>query len=590
MRFVFAIVSFVLAAVLIGLGIGQRTFLAGPSEVSAKTTETTATAVTVIDGEALNAYPHGQSIELSGSQAISAAYGRTADVIAWVGDAAYTYITFDAASGELVSEVKPGREDEVPKISGSDLWLKEYQVEGDLSFRANLPEDISIIAISDGIAPAPSTLSIRWPLDNSAPLSGPLLAGGAVFVLLGLGLLIWALTHIRISRGPRRTPIKQPKMPKLPRRPRYRPNKPKAIAAAKGRRATRRRFVAVVPVVLVASLGLAGCSADFWPPSGDAAVIPTAEPVADPASAVLPIAITEAQAVRIVRDIATITAQADSKLDKDLLATRMSGPALELRLASYKIRKKNPKLPAVAAIPSGPLEVFLPQQNDIWPRVAFAVVTDPTDDKVAPTAMILSQEDPRSNYKVSYAVSLEPSVKPPEVASRNVGAAGLPADTAFLQMEPGLLATAYGDILMKDSKSEYFDQFAEEGDTLRTEVGLAAKKAAKKKLPTTAKLTFSNAPGRGEVVALATADQGAIVAVQLTETETVKPVKEGAEVNAKGAIKALSGKSKSTKGLSATYSDQLLFYVPSALEPDKVILLGFSQGLIEAKEITEKKK
>jgi hypothetical protein len=41
----------------------------------------------------------------------------------------------------------------------------------------------------------------------------------------------------------------------------------------------------------------------------------------------------------------------------------------------------------------------------------------------------------------------------------------------------------------------------------------------------------------------------------------------------------------SSKGLVATYGDQLLFYVPSATDKSKkIVLLGFSQGLIAAKE------
>ena len=108
MRFVLAIVSFVLAAVLIGLGIGQRTFLAGPDEVTASTTETSETPVVVIDGAALNAYAQSQTVKIDGAPTISAAYGKTNDVLAWVGDASYTLISYDAETGELVSTVENG--------------------------------------------------------------------------------------------------------------------------------------------------------------------------------------------------------------------------------------------------------------------------------------------------------------------------------------------------------------------------------------------------------------------------------------------------------------------------------------------------
>ncbi|WP_213814949.1 hypothetical protein [Glaciihabitans sp. dw_435] len=590
MRFVLAIISFVLAAVLMGIGIGQRTIFAGPDEVVAKTSQASPAAVTVIDGSALGAHPQGQTVTLSGATKISAAYGRTTDVLGWVGTTTYNHVTFDEKTGKLVSKVVEGDATEVPTLAGSDLWLKEYNAVDSLQFRANLPDDVSVIAVSNGVDAAPADVTIRWPLDNSTPWSGPLLAAGAALLLLGLGLLIWALTHMRNSRGPRRTPPKQPKMPKLPRQPRYKPKKAnaKAIAAPKGRRATR-RSIAVVPVLLVGALALTGCTTDILPAlTGKAAATPTATATETPTTVVLPPAVTEAQIVSIVRDISTVTAKSDSDLDKKLIATRMTGPALELRLANYTVRKANSKLPGATAILPGPIKLSLPQQTDTWPRSVFVVVQDETDTTVAPMALMLVQADARSNYKVEYATPLAADAVIPGVAAANVGAAQLGLDNKFPQMEPGKIAAAYGDILMKDKASTSYASFQAAGDELRTAVGLAAKQATKKALPKTAKITFTNSPGTGDVIALATNNSGALVTVQLNETETVTPVSSGAAISSKGAVASLLGKAKSTKGIVTTYSDQLLFYVPSAEEPSKIVLLGFTQGLISAKEYKKK--
>ena len=57
MRFVLAIVSFIIAALLMGLGIAQKTVFAAPDEFTASTNITTSAPVTVISGTALNAYP-----------------------------------------------------------------------------------------------------------------------------------------------------------------------------------------------------------------------------------------------------------------------------------------------------------------------------------------------------------------------------------------------------------------------------------------------------------------------------------------------------------------------------------------------------
>ena len=88
MRFVIAIVLFVVAFVAIGFGIAQRTILAGADSFSTQVTTGDA-PITVVDGAALNALPGTQGISISGSDDIFLAYGRTSDVIAWVGDLPY---------------------------------------------------------------------------------------------------------------------------------------------------------------------------------------------------------------------------------------------------------------------------------------------------------------------------------------------------------------------------------------------------------------------------------------------------------------------------------------------------------------------
>ena len=128
MRFIIAIVFFVVAVVGVGLGVAQRTVLAPPESVTSTVQLDSAATVTVIDGSALNAYEGRQTLAISGgvvappetaadaeadpeadadaedgeeqiaqTDRVVAAYGRTGDVLAWVGDARYTLVTFDGS-------------------------------------------------------------------------------------------------------------------------------------------------------------------------------------------------------------------------------------------------------------------------------------------------------------------------------------------------------------------------------------------------------------------------------------------------------------------------------------------------------------
>ena len=580
MRLVLAIISFVVAATLIGLGIAQKTIWAKPDHIDSSISIGTSAPVTIIDGTALNANPRSQSIAATGSDVSFAAYGRTSDVLAWIGDASYNLVTYDLEEGALTSVLIPGQETELPNPEGSDLWFSEYTAEDALGITINVPEDVSLMILSDGIAPAPGNITLTWPLDNSTPWVVPLVSAGGGLLIFGLVMLLWAINHMRSSRGPRRKP---PKMPKLPRPQKFQPSKPKAVSGAKsGRRSIGASSIAALPLVLVGALVLSGCASNS---EGGAVATPTSTAADLEATAQLEApAVTQSQAERIVARVAAVAAQSDKALDSTLIATRFTGAALQLRTANYTMRAANGEIAAVPSIPSGPVKIVLPQQSDNWPRVVFAVVENGEDDTVPPTALMLIQDDPRSQYLVHYATTLEPGTVLPKVAPATIGTNRFGPDLQLTNMPPGQLAAAYGSILASYTSSEFYDLFEAEGDSLRVAIGLAFKTQRAQGIPSTAQIAFTNASGDGEVVALSANDGGAIVATNLNETETVTPVEAGVAINAPASFKALSGKTMSTKGLQATYGIQLLFYVPPVGSEDKIILLGYSQGLISATE------
>ncbi len=582
MRFVVAIVLFVVAFVGIGLGIAQRTVLAGPDHVTVETTTSGTAPVTVIDGSILNALPGTQTIDASGSETVFLAYGRTADVLAWVGDASYNLLEWDTEAQTLGSSVQAGLEATVPAPSGSDLWVQEFSGVEELTRKINVPADASILIVGDGETPAPSSISITWPLDNSAPWSGPLIVGGGLALLAGLAAFVWALLHARRARGPRR---KQPKLPKPPKPPQLRPAKQrKAIEAAPPR--GRRRLFAASGVAVVTALALGGCTF-----SGTPELFPVETPTASPTPGAagtedLPApAVTRPQLERIMERIETTVAEADAEGDEDLAETRLAGPALELRAANYEILSSDSSQTAVPVLPQGPVEVILPQQIDTWPRTVFAVVKD-ENATVAPVAVMLIQETPRDNYKAHYVISLGPSTTLPDMAATAIGAPRVGTDVALGVLQPSELADAYGDILLNGDESEYAVFFDAETDTLREQIGAEYKESVKTSLPATAKVTFSNVAGDEDPIAFGTNDAGLLVAVELVEVEKVTPVEAGAAINPRDRVKALIGLSQTTKGVEARYGVQLLFYVPPVAEEGALIqLLGYSQGLISATEV-----
>jgi hypothetical protein len=585
-RFIAAIISFVIAFGLIAFGIAQRTVLAEADTVTASETLKTDAPVSIIDSSTLKTLPGRQNVVISGAKKVFAASGRSADVLAWVGNASYNKIGVSSDRSRLTNTLVPGTARTVPDPTGSDLWLDENARSGSLDLTMNVPDGISLIIVSDGKSPAPRDISIRWPLDNRTPWSGPLIVGGIVLLLVGIALYLWGLAHMRRARGPRR---KSPKMPKVPRQRSYRPRKPTAAAPDRARRATRRRMVAVVPMLLIGGLTLAGCSANSWPDflAGGSSATPRATPTASALAGpdVQPPAVTVSQLKVIVARISAVAAKADADKNVDLLKTRFEGPALDLRSANYAIRKVDDTQPALAAIPAGDAIIVLPQQTKSWPRTVFAVLQNPTDKTVAPVGLMLEQKSPRAAYKVEYATAFAAGVALPKLAAREVGAPRLGPDVKLLELEPSKVALAYGDILEKGPTSPSTKFFDTKNDKLIGLIGADARTKLQAALPATAKMAFANSVGPYDSIALGSNDSGAVVAAYLNETVTVTPVEAGAAVNPEGAVKSLSGVTGSTKGTVAVYGDQLLFYVPSSTSNQKITLLGFATGLISAKEI-----
>ncbi|MCU1447651.1 hypothetical protein [Cryobacterium sp.] len=601
MRFVFAILAFVLAALMIAFGIAQRTIFLEPASASLTATIDDGSRYAIIDGAALAAVPGSQTITVSGADTIFMAYGRTADIQAWIGNDSYAAIgleetdspalTVTSATGTPVDAEPSVLPEELPtNPAGSDLWLEEFAGQGSLTTTLNVPDGISVVLASDGTAPAPTDISVAWPTDNSTPWAGPLIVGGALMALIGFVIYLLGLLHFRRSRRPRRNVPRGPRMPRLPRAPR-----PKTIKASEitGPRRSIGRSMIAVPVILVTGFALTGCSPEFWPaaaPEAEGTVTATASPTATGTEAPVidelpPPAVTQPQLERIVGEIVTLTTAADAALDADSLGTRFTGPALEQRLANYKIRSADSSFTPTVALPAAPLTLTLPQQTSTWPRVVMTVLQSEDEASVPTMALVLKQASPREKYLVEYTIQLEASAKVPDVAPASIGAPLIAPDNKFMVMAPAEVGPAYADLLLNGEASATFPLFDAEGDTARTQLGVESKAQREADLEDTGSIEFSNAAGSGEVVALATNDSGSIVAVSINEITQVKAVNGKATITLEGPSKALSGIESTAKGVESTYGTQILFHVPPANSSDKIVLLGFSQGLISSVEL-----
>ncbi|SMH37024.1 hypothetical protein SAMN06295885_1307 [Rathayibacter oskolensis] len=597
MRFVFAIIATVIAAAMIVLGIGQRTVWAPPESLTAETALESGAPYAVIDGSTLDANPGRQTITVEGDGDLVLAYARTTDVMGWVGGSEYDEIGYrsepepaaltasqDTGTALDLSADVATADAAVTDPRGSDLWLEQFEGAGSITVALDVPDDVSILIASDGTAPAASDVRVSWPVDTATPLAGPLLLGGAVFLLIGIALYIWAFLHLRRQHGPRRKGP-QGKIPRGARRPRARAGIQASVAAP---RPARRRGLLVLPAVVGASLLLSGCSSDYWPDlAAGATVTPTASETstAEPAAEVATPVVTTQQAEAIIASIADVASAADAAHDATALAERFQGEALTERTTNYEVVVKGGTIDPPQTIPASPVSLVLPQDTESWPRLVTAVVQNSADSTQAPIALVMSQASPRVDYKVDYAISLEANARIPDVAPVTVGTSIVAPDSKLMKLAPEEVGSAYADILANGDASQYAETFSADGDTLRGQVGIDKKNADREALPDTASIEFSNKAGTSSTIALATNDSGALVAASIAEVSTVRPTAEGSTVSTSGASQTLLGTDKSTTGIETTYGYQLLFYVPPVGSEEKIVMLGWSQGLVSVVQL-----
>lgn len=354
-----------------------------------------------------------------------------------------------------------------------------------------------------------------------------------------------------------------------------------------------KRLFRLAPVLMVGVLGLSGCSAQMWP---EALGGPPENPLATASSSVEqailnegaePPAVSQAQLDRILADAASVAASADAAGDAAALAPRFADAALAERTALYAARAVDPALPAPAAFPEGDIVYAVPAATSAWPRTVLVVIQPAADAAVSlPTAVTLAQAGPRDPYKVASLVQLVPTATLPEAAPTSIGGAPLDEAAAALAIAPDELAAAYGDVVLNGEASANAARFDLAADPLLPQIGDAYRQGQLGAIDQAAsKITFANRPGAQSPAGVGTLDGGAIIAVSLEEVETIAATKRLATIGVTGATAALAGTGTSSTGFERVYTDQLLFYVPTAESGGQARLLGYAQTLTSARQL-----
>lgn len=562
MKLIAAIALFVLSLGLAVVGVAQRTILAPPAAKTLAIDYEPGSPYLVIPSATLTAFSGIPTITVSGSKKAFISSGREADVRAWVGEATNAELTVSGGAKKTQLELKSNFGNEsFANPKQSDLWRTEILAVKSASLQVDPADGAAVLVASDGFANSPNHVAITWPIFYDLTPSNWFLIISGITLLAAFIVNAWYLRGNQRRKGPRR------KLPKAPQGPKLRKHKSQLVLPTRGRRVARK-------VVGGTALGLSlvlltGCTPNAQQPT------PTPTPTGDVVVADPP-AVLEVQLKKILKSVAQVAAVADEAKDKALLESRFAGPAFDMRATHYFLMSKSNKIEQLPTISDTPITWSLPAATAVWPRTIMAVTDTP--GSALPQMLVLEQQTPRSPYLLYYFMNLVPGAEIPSVPVAEVGAIPVASDSVYLRVPPKDIPVTYGDVIDKGSSSLSAGIYDVKNDKYFADVS-ALEKAQREKL-TKATIKFKHTLGTSKVFSLATTSGGALVAVYMKDTYIIKPKKAGSGVTVSGNEKLMLGANGSVKGVSSTYGNMMLFYVPSLADKDRAILLGVTQGLL----------
>ncbi|GAA4771581.1 hypothetical protein [Citricoccus nitrophenolicus] len=601
MRGISGVVALVLGLVALFGAIGLQTVWAPPTTLTASTNSAAVDApadapLTVITGGINEVVDSGQdaAVEytLTGDGDYTVILGQTRDVEAWVGEAAHNTVTGietevpDRQDPRVVVEHTEG-EATVPDPAGSDLWVDLQEASGTIEQRWSVPSEgeWSLLVAADGTEPAPAEMTVTWTNTvGDSPWIIPLFIIGALLILVGLALIVWAILRRRRGSGsggqrPGQNPEQQSGRQGAA-------GASGGVDGAGGAGAVHSR-VAGAAVVVLTMVGLAG--------AGPATADSTASPDAPSESAVssdapsgdapaggeqeqYPI-VTDSQLERILDKVAGVVAQGDEAQDAGELANRVSGSALEMREDNYENRELSEDVRAVEPVAASPVVSVVAQPDPAFPR-DLLVITE-GEGNSNPQLLVLRQELARTNYHLISNTPMTPGAQfPSSDLSFGGGDVIAVGDSEGLAMSPGRAITKVAQYLT-DPESGFADQMV--GNPAIEEIHKY--QAESEEASPDATIDIVRKALQGETTAMRLPDGSALVVGVVDNIVDVTPNEPGATVGIGGDLamaKAGEDSNETTSGISMTYREVLAVRVPAAdaAEDDaKVSLVGMTDEL-----------
>ncbi len=559
MRKIFSAIAIILGLVALVVGIGQRTIWAPPETLTASFSQPPAAApVTLIQSGVGTVSGQPAVITINGEGKFSASMVRSSDAEAWVGKAAHTNVTgIDVTNKVLEANTVTG-EDNVPNPVGGDIFEATQKADKSMTYHWTNPDDGSwtLLVAADGKAAAPTDITVTWPGDTATPLSMPLIIIGALLLAGGLAGAVFRPKPRGGSGGGRRAAAREAEaeavtgtLPQV--------QEPKDTKGS----STTQKVVATLGVLAMVVL-------PSTPALASAA--PSPKESVKKEEQVYPV-VMQGQLERILEAISKSVATADKSKDAKDLDERTAGALKILRAENYGLRNDGVKVDAVPAVNTSVIRsAAVPTQNAAtFPRSIMVVTAKDSEASTIPMAMTLTQSGPREDYKLVFATPMLPGSTFPGIAVGDTAVKMATGDAEGLTMTPKDALTRLANV-MDDEKSKYADEFSKSAFLTLNAKGQNELVKANKN----ANITFKRTVNTKQTTVLAVPGGGVLVSGHITSETTAKPKETGGTIGLDATTAKITGAKETKKGISITYGEPVLLFIPAADSKDKVSVVA----------------
>lgn len=562
MRKIISPIAMLLGLALIVLGIGQQTWWAPPTVVSASSAKVhDAAALTVIKPNIEGISEDGVELTIKAEGDFKVAMGRTVDVEAWVGDAAHQNVvglTETEDKTPLIEVEKVDGEDTVPDPTNSDLWVDVQEGSGSMLYRFSNADqddkDWSLLLFTDGKSAAPTEFVTDYHVepDRSGPVAVILV--GIVFLLLGLAMLF----------GPKR----------------------------QGRRRRVEGAAAIaVTGVLAASLTQGALPASAAPSPNTESPSPTQTQSPAETESAAPegeetgngeegaenegprVQLVNSQVERILNDTAKKLESADkAQKVSSAVKRRLAGPALALREDNYTARTKASDLAKLAPVGTN-VRTYAGTTDPEFPRQLLIVADQDKSD--IPQLLFFEQRSARSNYRLVSATPMVPGasldpIDPTQIGKATAKQSGLVAtpEKLFTDLAKNLSDDKQAKNLTSDLKENTYIQLIRQDQKKQVEDNPDAK------------VSFARSFEPDSLTGITLKDGSVLATGTLKSTMKSTPEDDGASLKLNDLTKELSGaESDSTEQtLTVQKYEQYTVLIPAKdAENKKIQVLGVSE-------------